>query len=117
MEPHLSDHDVCFGSRIPVYTDNLKRFQIVVFHKEDQYFVKRIIGLPGETIEIKQGIIYVNHEPLKDNYKKESFSTNMSPTICGDDTYFVLGDNRNNSIDSRNFGVIHKKDIYCVLFS
>jgi signal peptidase I len=109
------------------------------------YWLKRIIGLPGDTIELKQNKLYINHVPLKyeflsqenfqmvdemlagDNFARESglglqhfisFSNtkgllaNYGPVIVKQDHFFVLGDNRDNSMDSRLFGSVHRNHIY-----
>ena len=74
-----------------------------------EYIIKRIIGLPGETIEYKDNQLYVNGKKMKENYGSditEDFSVKV-----GKGSYFVLGDNRTNSMDSRYFGSFKKKDI------
>ena len=98
------------------------RFDIIVFpfrYQEDTYYIKRIIGLPGETVQIDEnGVIYINGEVLKESYgreviKPEYLGVAKNPVVLGDDEYFVMGDNRNNSTDSRSelVGNIHRKDI------
>ena len=95
------------------------RFDIIVFYpygrddKED-YYVKRVIGLPGETIQIKGKDIYINGEILEENYGKDPISDEgiaIEPITLADDEFFVLGDNREISEDSRIFGPVKKSDI------
>ncbi|MBQ8312592.1 MAG: signal peptidase I [Clostridia bacterium] len=77
-----------------------------------QYFVKRIIGLPGETIAIEEGVVLINGEPLEEPYLDEAHTrrkSSMAPVTLGADEYFVLGDNRDNSNDSRRVGALKRR--------
>lgn len=79
-----------------------------------QYFVKRIIGLPGETIAMEEGVVYINGQALEEPYLSESHTrrkTNMEPLTLGEDEYFVMGDNRDNSNDSRRIGPLQRRAI------
>lgn len=110
MEPTLNDGDNLIVDKISYRFNDPERFDIIVFpfqHKEDTYYIKRIIGMPGETVEIDEdGVIYINGEVLIESYGKEIISPLHVgrveyPVVLGADEYFVMGDNRNNSSDSR----------------
>lgn len=120
MESTLSDKDNLIVDKISYRFHAPERFDIIVFpylHKEDTYYIKRIIGLPGETVQIdEEGNIYINGSVLEESYGREVISnpgTAAEPITLGDDEYFVLGDNRNASSDSRdpNVGLILRENI------
>ncbi len=122
MEPTLYNGDNLIVDKISYRFREPERFDIIVFpfqYKEDTYYIKRIIGLPGETVQIdEQGNIYIDGQLLSENYgreviKPECVGLAAEPVVLGDDEYFVLGDNRNNSSDSRTeiVGNIKRKDI------
>lgn len=110
MEPTLSDGDNLIVDKITYRFKDPERFDIIVFpfqYQEDTYYIKRIIGLPGETVQIDvDGNIYINGEILQESYGREIIEANkvgraIEPITLGPDEYFVLGDNRNHSSDSR----------------
>lgn len=107
MYPALNDGDQLIVDLISYRFTDPKRFDIVVFpfqYQEDTYYIKRIIGLPGETVQIADGVIYINGKVLEDPYGNEEIRNAglaSAEITLGDQEYFVLGDNRNNSTDSR----------------
>lgn len=122
METTLSDGDNLIVDKITYRFQDPQRFDIIVFpfqYQENTFYIKRIIGMPGEVVQIdEQGNIYINGEVLKESYgreiiKPENVGIASEPIILGEDEYFVMGDNRNNSTDSRTeiVGNIHRSDI------
>lgn len=106
MENTIMTGDRVFGNRLAYKFSNPKRFDIIIFKypdDESQLFIKRIIGLPGETVEIHDGNIYINGSdtPLEDVDIKEPMEGSFGPYTVPEGCYFVMGDNRNNSRDSR----------------
>ena len=122
MEPMLSNGDNMIVDKITYRFRDPKRYYIIVFpfkYQENTYYIKRIIGLPGETVQIdEQGNIYIDGEVLPENYGREIIRPDTvgiatNPIVLGEDEYFVMGDNRNNSTDSRTeiVGNIKREDI------
>lgn len=106
MVPTLEDGNQLITDKITYRFREPERFDIIVFPHEpmDEYYIKRIIGMPGETVEIDDdGTIYINGEVLEENYGYgETKPQEMyGEVVLGDDEYFVLGDNREISLDSR----------------
>lgn len=119
METTLSDGDNLIVDKISYRFRDPERFEIIVFpfqYEEHTYYIKRIIGLPGETVQVIDGYVYINGEVLDENYGLEVMDDQgiaAEPITLGEDEYFVLGDNRNHSSDSRDpsVGVLHRDDI------
>ena len=121
MNPTLYHGENLILDKISYHFRDPERFDIIVFpfeeDGEETHFIKRIIGLPGETVQIIDGYVYINGELLEsDIYGKEVMEyagRAAEPITLGDDEYFVLGDNRNNSRDSRfeEVGNIKRGDI------
>lgn len=107
MEPKLHDGDQVILDKITYRFQKPKRFEIVVFPGPEgrkKLYVKRIIGLPGETVKISDGKVYINGQEIAADYAKDHMTPNgnMKKELTLDkDEYFVMGDNRNNSRDSR----------------
>lgn len=106
MEKTIMTGDRFFGNRLAYLFDDPERYDIVVFKypdDESQLFVKRVIGLPGETVEIKDGKVYINGSktPLDDSFTPETPTGDYGPYVVPEGSYFMLGDNRNHSGDSR----------------
>ncbi|MGO5051331.1 signal peptidase I [Lachnospiraceae bacterium LCP25S3_G4] len=111
METTLSDGDNLIVDKISFRFRDPQRYEIIVFpyqYEENTYYIKRIIGMPGETIQVMNGEVYINDAPLDEMYGNEVMEDAgiaETPITLGEDEYFVLGDNRNHSSDSRDSSV------------
>ena len=116
MNVTLEDGDNLIVDKLSYRFSEPERYDIIVFpyqYEENTYYIKRIIGLPGETVQIIDGYVYINDELLEESYGKEVMQYSGvagDPIELGDDEYFVLGDNRNNSSDSRDPSVGNIKE-------
>jgi len=119
MEPHLSEGDNLIVDKISYRFRDPERYEIVVFpyqFESNTFYIKRIIGLPGERVQIIGGFIYIDGERLHEDYGlavMESAGLAADPIQLMRDEYFVLGDNRNHSSDSRDpsVGVLNRSDL------
>jgi signal peptidase I len=117
MQPHLSDQERIFVNKFIYHFSEVGRGDIVVFwypRDETKSLIKRIIGLPGETIEIRSGVVVVNGRPLIEPYLESSFVdfSSFGPVHVPAGSYFVLGDHRDSSNDSRNWGAVPRTKIF-----
>ena len=109
MYKTLHNKDLMILNKIKYNFKNVERFDIVVVKYENHYIIKRVIALPGEVIEYKDNVLYINDRKVQDKYnsiEQDDFSLEL-----GNDEYFVMGDNRGDSLDSRIIGPIKKVDI------
>ena len=117
MTPNFIDKEYLLMDRISYNWQPLKRGDVVAFAfpgAKNQKYIKRIIGLPGETIEIKDGSVFINNQKLIEPYVKIStypLRSDQTKWTMGKDEYFVLGDNRFNSNDSRVWGALPKNQL------
>lgn len=125
MEPSLYHENHILIEKISRYFSGPDRFDVVVFCKQTgetkRTYVKRVIGLPGETVQIKGETIWINGKPLEEHYGKDPIvfaGLAREPITLGEGEYFVLGDNRTISADSRNtkVGIVKKSDLDGVAF-
>ncbi|WP_324293509.1 MULTISPECIES: signal peptidase I [Moorena] len=119
MLPTLQINDRLIINKWSYSFQEIQRKDIVVFLpteklKEQNFkdaFISRIIGLPGDKIEVNGGKVYVNNQPLEENYIEEPPQYSWGPVTVPPDSYTVLGDNRNNSYDSHHWGFVPRENI------
>lgn len=115
MESTLYNNDIMILNILGYKMNGLKRFDIIVIKYKDEHIIKRIIGLPGEKVVYKNNTLYINNHVVKDVSKMvtNNFSTEQfaKDGIIPKNKYFVLGDNRSNSADSRIIGLIDSNKI------
>ncbi len=123
MENTIMTGSRIFGNRLSYVRHDPQRGDIVIFRypdNEKELFIKRLIGMPGDTLQMTDGIVYINGEPLDEPYLATIPYGDYGPVLVPEDRYFVMGDNRNNSADSRYWehtfvqrGKILGKAVFC----
>jgi signal peptidase I len=113
MEPNLHDSEYVLIDKISYRLHTPERGDVIVFERQgnERDYIKRVIGLPGDTVQVAGGQVLVNGRALDEPYLNTTMLNDMPARPIESDRYFVMGDNRNNSSDSRSFGSIAAKDI------
>lgn len=122
MEPSYYDREYLLISKAYVYAKGLEKGDVIIFkthlkleNGDEKNLIKRVIGVAGDTVEIKEGKVFINGAPIVENYTDGSLTESFgeSKWVVGEDEYFVLGDNRDNSKDSRfdDVSLVDKKTI------
>lgn len=115
MTPNFFSGDYVLVDKVSYYFRPLQRGEVIVFknpENESEYFIKRTVGLPGEGIVISDGEVYINGKLLGEGYlPKGTTSNGETGFVLGSDEYFVMGDNRLQSRDSRSWGALREKEV------
>lgn len=117
MLPRLEDRDRLFINKFVYHISAIERGDVVVFHyprDPEKSYIKRVIGLPGDRISIEQGQVWLNGKLLREKYVPEQYrdGRSMAEVIVPPDCYFMMGDHRSISSDSREFGPVERSLIY-----
>lgn len=117
MQPQLIDQERIFVNRFIYHLTEIHRGDIVVFlypKDTNKSFIKRVIGLPGDVMEIKAGVVYINGKKYDEQYIDPKYIDyeSFAPAKVREGTYFVMGDHRNQSNDSRHWGLVPRENIY-----
>ena len=115
MNPTLNEGDIIITNKFIYRFKSIERNDVVVIFQDEKYMIKRIVGLPGETVEYQNNDVLINGKAYKEtftNSETEDFTIqDLGYDVIPEDMYLVLGDNRENSLDSRTFGLISKNQI------
>lgn len=114
MEPSFYHNNYVIVSKLAYAIGEIERGDVVVFpfpRNPEEDYIKRVIGLPGDTVEVSNGVVYVNDVPLEEPYIMAAPTRDLAPRVVPEGMVFVMGDNRNNSSDSRQWGPLAIEDI------
>jgi len=114
MQPNFQNGERVVISKLAYKFGEPERGDVIVFHPpndQEEDYIKRVIALPGEAIEVNDGVVYINDQPLDEPYIKDSPDYTLSEQRVPSNEYFVLGDNRNNSNDSHNGWTVPQQNI------
>lgn len=111
MNPGLKDADILLVDQITKRFKEYNRFDIIIFEQKSSYLTKRVIGLPGEKIKYIDGKLYVDNQLVEEPFKINGSTSDIEEIVVPKNSYYVLGDNRINSKDSRSYGPIEDKRI------
>ncbi len=117
MLPRLEDHDRLFINKFVYHIESIQHGDVVVFHyprDPQKSYIKRVIALPGDRLWIDHGQVWLNGKPLREQYVPEKYRDmrSMAEMVVPDGTYFMMGDHRSISSDSREFGPVERDLIY-----
>ncbi len=114
MEPNFHNGQYLLVNKLSYKIGKVERNDVIIFHfplDETKNYIKRVIGLPGETVQIKDGQVYINNVLVQEIYPINHATYSYGPTTVSPDEYFVLGDNRPESSDSHFWGLVPARDI------
>ncbi|MDD5091273.1 MAG: signal peptidase I [Candidatus Wallbacteria bacterium] len=113
MRDTLLEHDHLLANKAAYWFYPIKRGDIVIFKfpKDNRDFIKRVIGLPGDTVEVRAGKLRINDRAFDEPYLREPMNSSFHPRKVPENMLFVLGDNRNNSDDSRYWGFLPRRNL------
>ncbi|MFV0275493.1 MAG: signal peptidase I [Bacilli bacterium] len=121
MEPNLMDKSNIKANKLDYKISGIKRFDIIIFEGTQSKVIKRVVGLPGETLEYIGGKLYINGKIIEENFLDSQIiipnfnAANIGEVTIPENSYFVMGDNRGISIDSRRYGSVKKSSIIAVV--
>jgi signal peptidase I len=111
MEPNYNEGNIMLVEQVSPHFGDYKRFDVIVIkYSNPRYIIKRVIGLPGDTIRYSDNSLYINNELVDEPFNIKGTTEDLEMTVS-DNSYYVLGDNRGDSTDSRYFGLVSQNDI------